>query len=234
MKPNGELAKSWLLDGSVGSPHGSVGCFFVLPLFDAYEVTGDKKYLDTALKGLDFYLGEFNKGGCTTAGALDSNCIDKESGAPVLRAAMKAYEVTGQQKYLDASIELAYYLATWQYHYSVQFPADSQLAQLKVDTYGSTAVSAAHNALDHYGIYYIPEYLKLAELTGNDIWRQRARAIWYNGTQMPPMAHCWFAAECVQPVLRMNPSVIPAGAVLITSCMSPANGAPYGRVRSAM
>ena len=97
---------------------------------------------------------------------------------------MKAYEVTKEQKYLDASVDLAYYLASWQYHYSVDFPADSQLAQLKIDTYGSTAVSAAHNALDHYGIYYIPEYPKLAELTGNDIWRQRARAIWYNGIQL--------------------------------------------------
>ena len=97
---------------------------------------------------------------------------------------MLAYEVTGQQKYLDAAIEVSYYLATWQYHYSVSFPDDSQLAILGVDTYGSTAVSAAHNALDHYGIYYIPEYLKLAQITGNDIWRQRARAIWYNGIQM--------------------------------------------------
>ena len=183
-KPNGEFAKSYFIDGSVDSPHGSVAAFVIPPLFDAYARSGQQKYLDTALKGLDFYLSEFSKGGCTTAGALDSNCIDKESGAPLLRAVMMAYEVTGQQKYLDAAIEVAYYLATWQYHYSVSFPADSQLAILGVDTYGSTAVSAAHNALDHYGIYYIPEYLKLAQITGNDIWRQRARAIWYNGIQM--------------------------------------------------
>lgn len=183
-KPNGEFAKSYFIDGSVDSPHGSVAAFVIPPLFTAYTRSGQQKYLDTALKGLDFYLSEFSKGGCTTAGALDSNCIDKESGAPVLRAAMMAYEVTGQQKYLDAAIDVAYYLATWQYHYSVSFPADSQLAILGVDTYGSTAVSAAHNALDHYGIYYIPEYLKLAQITGNDIWRQRARAIWYNGIQM--------------------------------------------------
>ena len=124
------------------------------------------------------------KNGYTTAGALDSNCIDKESAAPLLRATLRAYEATQDSKYLEYSEEVAYYLATWQYHYSVGFPKDSQLARLKVDTYGSTAVSAAHNALDHYGIYYIPEYLKLAQLTGNDMWRQRARAIWYNGIQL--------------------------------------------------
>ena len=26
--------------------------------------------------------------------------------------------------------------------------------------------------------------MKLAQLTGNDIWRQRARALWYNGLQL--------------------------------------------------
>lgn len=52
------------------------------------------------------------------------------------------------------------------------------------DTYGGTAVSAAHNAQDPYGLYYVPEYLELAELTGKTIWRERARALWYNGIQL--------------------------------------------------
>lgn len=183
-RPNGELAKTYFLDGSIDKAHGSVGAFSVLPLFDAWERSGQQKYLDAALKGVDFYLGEYMKNGYTTAGALDSNCIDKESAAPLLRAVMCAYEATNDKKYLAGAEEVAYYLATWQYHYSIDFPADSQLAKLKVDTYGSTAVSAAHNALDHYGLYYVPEYLKLAELTGNEMWRQRARALWYNGIQL--------------------------------------------------
>ena len=181
---SGEFAKSYFMDGSIDLPHGSVGAFIVLPILDAYERTKDKKYLDSALRGLDFYINEFNKNGYTTAGAIDSNCIDKESGAPILRASLRVYEMTGEQKYLDAAVEMAYYLATWQYHYSIVFPEDSILRELKVDSYGSTAVSAAHNALDHYGVWWIPEYLKLAKLTGNDMWRQRARALWYNGIQL--------------------------------------------------
>jgi len=181
---SGELAKSWFMDGTIDSPHGSVGCFLVLPLFDAYRLTGEQKYLDGALKGYDFYYSEFHQSGVTTAGALDSFCIDKESAAPLLRCAMTAYHVTGEKKYIAQAEEIAYYLATWQWHYSTQFPADSLCAQIGVDTYGSTAVSAAHNALDHYGLYYVPEYLELAELTGNDVWRSRARALWYNGTQL--------------------------------------------------
>lgn len=183
-KPNGEFAKTYFLDGSVDAAHGSIGAFIVLPLMDAYEKSGEKKYLDAALRGLDFYLDEFGKYGYTTAGALDSNCIDKESGAPILRGSVRAYELTKEQKYLDAAVDVGYYLATWQWHYSTAFPKDSMAGQLGIDTYGSTSVSAAHNALDHYGIYWIPEYLKLAEWTKNPIWKQRARALWYNGIQM--------------------------------------------------
>lgn len=183
-QPSGEFAKSYFMDGTIDKAHGSVGAFIILPLLDAYERTGDKKYLDSAVRGLDFYLGEFEKGGCTTAGALDSNCIDKESGAPVLRASLRVYEITGEKRYLELAEELAYYLATWQYHYSVAFPKDSMAGELGVDTYGSTAVSAAHNALDHYGLWWVPEYVKLAELTGKNIWKERARALWYSGTQL--------------------------------------------------
>ena len=181
---NGEFAKTYFLDGTVDSRHGTVAAFSILPLFDAYQISNDEKYLNCAIRALDFYLAEFEKGGVTTAGALDSNCIDKESAAPLLRAALRGYEITGQQKYLDQAVEVGYYLATWQWHYTIDFPADSQLKRLGVDSYGSTSVSAAHNALDHYGIYYIPEYLKLAKLTGNEIWKQRARALWYNGMQL--------------------------------------------------
>lgn len=183
-KENGEFAKSWFMDGSVDSPHGSVGAFFILPLLDAYELTGKKAYLDTALKAFRFYYEEFSQSGVTTAGALDSFCIDKESAAPVLRAALMCYHATGDRSYVDAAEEVAYYLATWQWHYTVDFPEGSMARDIGYDTYGGTAVSAAHNAQDPYGLYYVPEYLELAELTGKTIWRERARALWYNGIQL--------------------------------------------------
>ena len=85
---------------------------------------------------------------------------------------------------MDAAEEVAYYLATWQWHYSVCFPEDSMAKKIGYDTYGGTSVSAAHNAQDPYGLYYVPEYLELAQLTGKDIWLKRARALWYNGIQL--------------------------------------------------
>ena len=183
-QPSGEFAKSWFIDGTVSSPHGSVGAFFCLPLFDAWELTGDNKYLEGGLRAVDFYCEEFEQSGVTTAGALDSFCIDKESAAPVLRAALTAYHASRDAKYVTYAEDVAYYLATWQWHYTVAFPEGSLAREIGYDTYGGTSVSAAHNAQDPYGLYYVPEYLELAKLTGKQVWRSRARALWYNGIQL--------------------------------------------------
>jgi len=183
-RKSGEFAKSWFIDGTISSPHGSVGVFYTLPLFDAYQLTGEKKYLDCALSSLGFYYGEFHENGFTTAGALDSYCIDKESAAPLIRGCLMAYHATGDRKYVDWAEEVGNYLNTWMWHYSVDFPEGSMAKEIGYDTFGGTSVSAAHNALDPYGVYYVPEYLELAGLTGKEIWRSRARALWYNGQQL--------------------------------------------------
>ncbi|GHU73193.1 hypothetical protein AGMMS49992_10990 [Clostridia bacterium] len=181
---NGEFAKSWFLDGTVNAAHGTVGSFLILPLFDAYALTQEKKYLDCALKAFAFYYGEFARTGATTAGALDSNCIDKESAAPMIRAALYCYHTTMDRAYVDAAEDIAYYLATWMWTYSVKFPEGTLAQQMGYDTFGGTSVSAAHCAQDMFGLYWVPEYLELAELTGKPIWKERARALWYNGLQM--------------------------------------------------
>ena len=182
-RENGEFAKSYFLDGSVNSAHGSVGAFLILPLLDAWELTGEKKYLDCALRAFDFYNGAFQENGYTTAGALDSNCIDKESAAPILRAAIRLQAITGDSRYIGWAEDLAYYLSTWMWYYTITFPEGTLLRRIGYDTFGGTSVSAAHNALDLYALYYVPEFLQLAELTGNAMWHDMGRALWYNGIQ---------------------------------------------------
>ncbi|MCK7478351.1 MAG: hypothetical protein M0C28_13825 [Candidatus Moduliflexus flocculans] len=48
-----------------------------------------------------FYIGAFVRNGFTTAGALDTYCIDKESATPLLKGALELYDVTGKEMYLQ-------------------------------------------------------------------------------------------------------------------------------------
>lgn len=181
---SGQFAKSWDDEGNLLRREGTVGCFLIRPLVLAYNRTGEKKYLDSAVKAFDFYYGALVRDGFTTAGALDTYCIDKESASPLLRAAFELYDACGDKaKYIKAAEDIGWYLCTWIMHYTVKYPEDSLIGKMGYDTFGSTSVSTAHNALDQYGLRDVLSFLRLAEVTGNVQWREKAIALWCNANQ---------------------------------------------------
>lgn len=180
---SGIFAKSWDDDGNVKIADGTIGCFLILPLLTAYKRSGEKKYFDSALKAFNFYYGALERDGFTTAGALDTYCIDKESSSPLLRDAIYLYEITGDKKFLSAAENIAWYLRTWLMHYTIKYPEDSMIAEMKYDTFGSTSVSTAHQALDQYALRDVLSFIKLADYTGNVQWREIGVTFWCNACQ---------------------------------------------------
>ena len=183
-KENGSFAKSWDRDGNVTREGGTVGCFLVVPLITAYKLTRDKKYLECAKKAYAFYYGGLDEDGYTTAGALDTYCIDKESSSPLLAAALGLYRETKEEKYLQQAENIAWYLSTWMMHYTVRYPEGTVLGDIHYDTFGMTAVSTAHNAIDQYAIHDVLSFLELANYTGENRWKERAMAIWCSTSQL--------------------------------------------------
>lgn len=183
-KPDGSLAKSWNLDGSERQSGGTVGIFLIKPLLTAYKTSGKKTYLNSARRAFNYYYDEFLKNGFTTSGALDSYCIDKESASPMLAVALELYTLCKDDHYLNAAERVAWYLATWQWHYSVVYPENTVLAQLHYDTQGATGVSTAHNAVDQYALRDVLPLIELSRLTGNRQWHERAMSIWCNTSQL--------------------------------------------------
>ncbi len=180
---NGCFAKSWDCDAVVISKKGTIGCFLILPLLNAYKHSGEKKYLDSAVRAFDFYYQELEEYGFTTAGALDTYSIDKESASPLLRCCMKLQEVTGDDAYIRKGEKIGWYLATWMMHFTVEYSKDTVLGQMGFDTFGSTAVSTPHNALDQYALRDVLSFKRLYDLTGNIQWYERAQALWYGANQ---------------------------------------------------
>ncbi|MBQ5389542.1 MAG: hypothetical protein IIU58_01390 [Clostridia bacterium] len=107
---NGMIPKSWDDDGNVLAKKGTVSCFVILPIITAYKKSGERKYLDAAVKAFDFYYAELEREGFTTAGALDTDSIDKESSSPLLRDALALYNVTGDKKYIACAEKIAWCL----------------------------------------------------------------------------------------------------------------------------
>ena len=180
---DGSFAAAWDENGDLLTKDGTVGCFLILPMLAAYRETGESKYLGSAKRAFDFYYGGLERDGYTTAGALDTYSIDKESSSPLLRAALRLYDVTQDRAYVAAAERIGWYLCTWMMHFTVHYPPDCMISELGFDTFGSTAVSTPHNALDQYALRDVLSFLKLAELTGFGQWRERALALWCGANQ---------------------------------------------------
>lgn len=180
---SGVYGRGWYPDGECYVREGTVGAFLIAPMIRAYKATSDASYLESAKKAFDYYYDEFERLGYTTAGALDTWCIDKESSMPVLRSALMLYEATGDRGYIDKAENVSYYLSTWLWHYKADYASEEDAARYGYNTFGATSVSTQHHHLDVYAIMWVAEWLKLAELTGNDMWREKALAVWTNGCQ---------------------------------------------------
>ena len=181
---NGCYAKGWLPNGESIYREGTIGCFLVPAMIEAYRRSEDKKYLDSGLKAYNHYLAELKENGFTTAGALDTWCIDKESSISLLRSAIRFHRLTGSPEFIEDALAVSYYLSTWLWHYDGIYPEDDDFSEYGYHTFGATSVSVQHNHLDPYALYWVPEWMELSDLTGDSQWKEKALAIWRNSNQL--------------------------------------------------
>jgi len=132
----------------------------------------------------DFYYTGLEKNGYSTAGALDTWCIDKESSIPLLQSAMRLYEETQDKQYLDDAVHISYYLSTYLWHNNGVYGPEDDFTRYAYNPFGATSVSVQHHHLDVFSLLWINEWLELSELTGDPQWKQKAVATWKNGCQL--------------------------------------------------
>lgn len=176
--PNGKLGKLWTGQGECQDPDGTIGCSVVWPLTKAYRMTGNDAYLHTAMRAYRAYADDDLAQLRCTAGALDTDCIDKETAFALLLPGVELYELTGDRTFLQQAEKAAYYLASWQWHYSLAFAPGTPAAVMGYDTFGGTSVSVQHHHLDPWGALIALGWLRLARASRKAIWRQRGAAAW--------------------------------------------------------
>ncbi|MFD0711492.1 hypothetical protein [Paenibacillus sp. GCM10027626] len=178
--PESGFGHSWGLDGLPRSSKGTGGAFLLIPLLEAYELTGDEQYFACAKQAYSFYARrDLDRMQCT-AGALDTDCIDKETGWPLFKTALDLYERTGEVHYLRDAEKAGYYLLSWCYLYDVITDEQAEFAAYQYRTYGATSVSTQHHHLDPWGALIAFDWQRLAEHTQAKQWEQLARAAWNN------------------------------------------------------
>lgn len=181
--PEYAFGKAWHFDGTCEEPSGTIGAFVTMALCDGYRITGEKRYLDFAIRSLDFYMKRDLANFVCTAGAIDCTCVDKETAGPIIIAALDLYDITKEARFLEYAVQASYYFASWMYIYDVNYGKEAEFTQYGYFTAGSTYVSVQHPALDQWGELMCCEWLRLADYTGDERWRTRAKMMWYNAVQ---------------------------------------------------
>lgn len=174
------FGKAWGFDGRCVDDSGTIGGFVMMGLWELYKVTKEEKWLECVKKAFAFYMKRDVDNFVCTAGAIDCECIDKETAYPLVQTGLALYELTKDEYYLTAAEKAAYYFFSWAYHYDALYDDDSDFTRYGYYTAGGTFVSVQHHAIDSWGSLLVCEFLRLAKYTGDERWEKRAYMMWCN------------------------------------------------------
>lgn len=177
------FGKSYGKNGRALETGGTIGAFAVLGLLEAYRQTREARYLEIAERGFAFYVNRDLSQFMTTAGALDTVCVDKETSGPMLMAAMELYALTQNPSYLESAQQAGVYFCSWMFHYEAPYPPESDFKRYGFHTTGSTAVSTQHHHLDPWGALVAPAMLRLYQAGCGEVWLKRAKMLWRGALQ---------------------------------------------------
>ena len=174
------LGKTWSPLGERLDSSGTIGIFLLLPLMKASKLTRMKKYLEAICVQYRYYSEKYLDKMVCVAGALDTNCVDKETCWPFLKVGLDLYEITKDDYFLKQSEKAAYYLLSWMFHFNVPTPEDSDFNKYGYQTLGATSVSVQHHHLDPWGALISHDWRRLGTLLRDDLWEKRADITWDN------------------------------------------------------
>ncbi len=177
------FGKRWRVDGTPLERDGTIGGFLIPALAELYDETGKKRWLDAALRASDFYFARDLDRFLCTAGAIDCQCIDKETAWPFVSGSLALYRITGDRTHLERAEKAAWYFLSWMFFFDTVVAPETDFAKYGYHTTGGTVVSIEHQGIDPWGAIIVPDLMELADVTGNGDFRAFARLLWANCLQ---------------------------------------------------
>ncbi len=188
--PSGGFPRARRVDGGTIdslSPESSYNAVPLLLLL--YRVTGERAYLDAAIRAGEFCWVDGQCNGVYVGGTIDNpNVIDKEAGTVSLDAYLALYEATGDETWLWRGRAAGDFAETWMYLWNVPMAADDDDASLHwkkgVSTVGLQLIASGHSLVDAYMAWDVASYAKLYRYTGDAHYLDVARLLLHNTKAM--------------------------------------------------
>jgi hypothetical protein len=208
--------------GSTGEVRGTsvVTSYAPVPLLVRMsEETGDKKYLDSALRAADYIWSNFGSR-CVFLGATGGEVADKESGMLSLEAFLALYDNTKEPKWLERARTAGDYTESWIWIWNVPMPLDAKDSELAwkrgVPTVGVQGIgSNVAGHVDQYLDWAVPSYAKLYKYTQDEHYLDVARVL-LHGTKamlaLPGRTYDLLGPGWQQEHWRMGPGIRGIGA----------------------
>lgn len=174
-QPNGQFPVSYsIADGTPERVVGFAGCWFAAALAELFGRTGDRRYLEPAIRAVRAYHADVAAlEPCATP--MDThNATDEEGNLALLHASARLHVLTGDDAFLPILKDSADFEMLWRYYYNVRAPHPP----LDRADWGSSggSVTSAHNPHIHpMHLNALDPVLYLADRTGDAYYLERTK-----------------------------------------------------------
>jgi hypothetical protein len=164
---DGSFFRAYNWDGTVNSDARTNTSHPIRFLTNLTLLTGDRRYVDAAIRAGNYYLPTTNGTFRYQGGTADNpNVLDKEGGAMALHAYLALYDATSDAKWLDAARQAADYTETWLIGWSWQVDTPRPAYRDK-GALGLSLIAAGHSGIDNWISYESANFYRLYLFTGD-------------------------------------------------------------------
>jgi hypothetical protein len=189
-REDGSFPQSWQTASTTPREPASGMTSAPIPIFVRMnQHTGDKKYLDTAIKAGEYLWTAYGSKSFYCGATGNGAVADKESGMLALEAFLALYDGTKDAKWLKRAEAAAGYAESWIWIWNVPMPVDANDATLHwkkgVPTIGVNGIgSDVAGHVDQFFAWSAPDYAKLYQLTKDEHYLDVSRVLMHGTKAM--------------------------------------------------
>ena len=181
---DGGFPRAWKPVTGEISAKSPASSYNIVPfLCEMYKITGEEKWIKSAIKTGEFSWSSGHNQGRFVGGTIDNpDVLDKEAGTLSIEAYLELYETIKDKKWLTRAEVAAQYSETWMYIWNVPMVKNDSQKEWddEVSTVGIQLISTGHSLADNYMAFDADEYAKLYKYTGKQHYFDVAKILLHN------------------------------------------------------